>query len=219
MKKSIKVVVSLILCLTMLFAFTSCNFAIRADVLFSGSFGNNYIGSAFWNELFNTAGDPQYVWVETYDDLAEVVEKMKEQGTMIPRTPVFDCEDDGFDVKFRISYRESTVFGKNKSYCEKYLYDVSITCYVFFEEVSVENYESDPEGYDYFEVVKFNDGSVIDDPTAYDDIEFVVRTDNASVFDVIYNGRYQFECMKGVKSFEITNEQLEIFKSTLKVIE
>ena len=98
MKKVTKILISILLLVSIVCSFVSCS-AI-----------NNVIGKLVAVDgpgcgLANYEYD--VYWVETYDEMLDILSKMKAAGTDTPKIPAFNCDEHGIDVKFRISVHET----------------------------------------------------------------------------------------------------------------
>ena len=221
MKKTVKIFISVIICVSVLLSLVSCNLldAIN-DFLNRNSDGP---GSA-WHHVY------QYMWVETYDEMLEIVERTKAYGTEIPQIPAFNCEQYGIDVKFAIQVKNS-VFNElddKYEYFDRKINQFLVVCCVFFEDVTIEEVKR----YVYLPTCNcayvpsvYMTGSAnrhhIDNPEDASDVNIEKSEINSETtwYYVKYKGKYQFRLISNYKEFEITEEQIEILEKTITIIE
>lgn len=166
-------------------------------------------------------------WVETYDEMVDIANKMKSSGTEVPQFIAFDCEEDGIDVKFRIILSKSDVekIEDGQSFYDIKLSYVDIKCYIFSENISIaelEKYELSSPLHYHYTIEKYNKHDVIQSVEGANDLR-IDRADpgvaqETGRLHVFYFGKYQFYLQKGDQGAELTDEQIEVLEKTLVVI-
>lgn len=215
MRKIKKSVVALLLLVSVMFSFASCDLINEVKDFLDVDFGGP--GTTSYDAI-------AVKWVETYEEMIAIVEKMRATGTEVPQIPAFNCEEYGIDVKFRILFYSSYI-----SYLEegKEIYDIpiiSVTCYIFFEDVTIddlEKYHTTPSGMNGYCVTQRNYNIEINAPSITDSVEFSKNSVTSSErisYGVKYNGEYKFSIVAIDNDIALTKEQIEILKKTLVVI-
>ena len=81
-------------------------------------------------------------WVETYDECVEAIKLLESHGTYVYGEPLISYSGDIFDVKYRFIMHEMKCdkieFGADPF--DRYCYEVYVTCYVFFEDVEIDDF-------------------------------------------------------------------------------
>ena len=216
MKKVTKILISLLLLVSIVCSFASCE--VLEDVFnfmlnpFTPTFGPG-----------TRAVDMREVrWVESYDEMLEILNKMKNAGTSVPQFIAFDCEEYGIDVKFKISLSKKKDMAKlepGQSFYDIKLSYVHITCYLFSEDISVAELDKEgvygPKHYRY-QVSKADHSKIIPDFTDVNQLEIIDNADGRWI--VYYQGKTQIYLRPGDQGTELTEEEVEILKKTLVVI-
>lgn len=220
MKKSLKLVISFVLCLAMVLSFVSCGII---NVIEDACFYVTNISRKKYKGV--TAYDVLRVrWIETYEEAVTIVEKMRLNGETIPSIPAFDCEEYGIDVKFLIlfdsEYEKDLEEGKE-------IYDIpilSVTCYIFLEDITVNKlkmYHNYPHGMDGY-YTGTRDNFEIKTPKKTDYVKFSKNVERFNIestsYGITYNGEYQFSLYGTDVGIELTDEQIKILKKTIVVI-
>ena len=158
------------------------------------------------------------VWFETYDELIEAFELMRANGTEIPRMPYFDCEEYGMDVKFRIEFPRSAddKLQEGQNFFDRRLDNLNLYVYVFFEDVTIEELE-----YSYFNrylgfEIKTRGG--FREAKAFDNVKIYDANGDRKYY-VRYGGEVQFILKLNNKNVTLSEEQIEILKNCIKVIQ
>ena len=234
MKKMTKILISLLLLVSIVFSFASCE--VLEDVLVFMSGLNPFVpkfGRPKTKEDGLHAVDHYYEtkWVETYDEMVDILSKMKAAGTKTPQIPAFDCEEYGIDIKFQITLRRSDLMNleEGQNYYDIKLHDIYIDCYLFFEEITIEQIKARhsilhaPYGSFRLYAVEKKYFDILANPNDYDDLK--IHNDRADGtkeigrYHIYYDGKNQFYIQRSEADFELTEEQIEILKKTVVVIE
>ena len=86
----------------------------------------------------------EYYWVETYEELSDGIEALKENGstfdTMSNIIPAIETDDLPFDVKyvFFISGDQCRKYGEQGDFFDRKLENVTVLTYIFFDEVTID---------------------------------------------------------------------------------
>ena len=217
MKKTAKILISLLLIVSVALSIASC------DVLKSFSRLKNGPGTTY-------ADLHKSIWVDTYDEMVTVLSEMKAAGTKTPQIPTFNCDEHGIDVKFQIIIRKSDIadLEAEQSYYDVKLINIDIKCYLFFEDVSLEEaYAFGIYGPDmscrYYKIEKYESDDVLSSYDGVDDLDIhnIDDSGNSEIgrYHIYYNGKNQFYIQKSWADFELTEEQIEILEKTLVVID
>ena len=155
MKKMTKILISILLLVSIVCSFASC--ALGERLLFDG---RNDPYSLIHHEY-------KVYWVETYDEMLDILSKMKAAGTDTPKIPAFNCDEFGMDVKFRIMVHSSDVkkLKEGQKYYDRRLKKgVSIQCYIFLDDIDIPTLitrvYSIPSSVHYYAVKKYNSQEV-----------------------------------------------------------
>ena len=225
MKKLVRKIVCLFLCISVLLSLTSCDAIYKKLKEANSKVPPGYTGG------FNT--DPHYhntyeiKWLETYDELINAVTLLKANGTKIGdkrylrREPIFNCEEYGLDVKFCIKFNRNLAeeFKEGKDYFDRHIEYVDIKCYVFLESVSINELEYDLlSRYKRIRVGIISD-ELFDDPRGADDIRIYYSTDEnvKNGYYIYYYGKNQLGIDTNID--EIPEDVIEILEKTLTIIE
>ena len=214
MKKAVKILISIIICVSVLLSLVSCNLL---DAINDFLNRNKAGPGTTWADVYD------YMWVETYDEMLEIVERTRAYGTEIPQIPVFSCEQYGLDIKFAITV-ENRIFDELEDkyeYFDRKIKQFSAVCYVFFESVTIEDVEQ------YISIPYLNNcvysttvqDRRVDSPEGveYIEIEESHKIGMEKYYSVKYKGKNQFYLVSYYT--EITEEQIEILEKTLTIIE
>ena len=224
MKKTAKIVISIIICISVLLSLMSCNLldAIN-DFLNRNEDGP---GSA-WHHVY------QYMWVETYDEMLEIVERTRSYGTEIPQIPTFNCEQYGIDVKFAITV-ENDIFDELEDkyeYFDRKINQFSVISYVFFESVTIDELDTTsyslswlnggyiPSIYMSGNKVQYFIGNSEDNENIEIESSGDILGNESKRYSVKYKGKHQFYLVSYYEEFEITEEQIEILEKTIVIIQ
>lgn len=221
MKKTVKILISVIICISVLLSLVSCNLL---DAINDFLNRNEDGPGSTWYDVY------QFMWVETYDEMLEIVERTRAYGTEIPQIPAFACEEYGLDVKFAIIV-ENDIFDELEDkyeYFDRKINQFSVFSCVFFKDMTIEEVER------YGDLPTYNCAYVpsvymtgpanryhIDNPEGASDVNIEKSEINSETtwYYVKYKGKYQFKLINEYKEFEITEEQIEILEKTLTIIE
>ena len=214
MEKTVKIFISVIICVSVLLSLVSCNLL---DAINDFLNRNQDGPGTTWNDVY------QLMWVETYDEMLEIVERTRAYGTEIPQIPAFNCEEYGLDVKFAITVKNN-IFNElddKYEYFDRKINNFSVICCVFFESMTIEEvkrYSHIPRCNCVY--LKTETIRKIDSPKGANDVE-ITRSDSKKEDLVIYyKGKYQFILSaQEYDDFEITEEQIEILEKTITIIE
>lgn len=144
MKKIIIKIISVILVLmTLIFAFSGCNFFdLLPDLLPYGKgvhiFPEGYSGG--WG--LQPGAPLEYWWVETYEELIAAIELLESHGSTFRTERVFTCDEELFDVKYYFvitgdgRHGEKIKFGDDPF--DRWAYGVEIGTCVFFDDVTID---------------------------------------------------------------------------------
>ena len=147
MKKSLKLVISLVLCLAMVISFASCNIiGINQSKHPSG-----YTGGFNPNPKFHVG--LEIYWVETYEEAMEAIEHLEAYDNKIGQCIMSSYENEAVDAKYCFKlYKGNTKKRKKgqKWYDHKYS-QVTVSYYGFLDNVTIEEIEYSMIGrYKYF---------------------------------------------------------------------
>ena len=225
MRKFSKIFLSLLLLVAIMLSCASCDSSTNVfSMLFGIDGGRKSCG----------LDNYQYCvfWIDTYDEMIYVLDKMKAAGTQTPQIPAFNCEEYGIDIKFQIVLRRSAVeqLKEGQNYYDVKLSYVSIYCCLFFETVTLEQIqdyslhelESGFVNFRLYTVRKFKHSDVLEKPYYRN-----VRIHNEGLdgnpeygkYYIYYNTKNQFYMEKSHIHFDLTEEQIEILEKTLVIIE
>lgn len=191
---------------------------------------NGYTGGAYSSR--RTHFRAAFIWFETVDELNAALDLTRAHGTEIPQTPYFDCEEYGIDIKFLVTFPRRLVCDgrdmREQTSMDQKINYLKITAHVFFEDVSIEELEysyynsydgfsteknSSPEHQNYVEYPSEN-AEVTIYSFEHEDMEFF------DMYAVNYDGVLQFALREHRDSEHvITEEEWEIFKKTISIIE
>lgn len=219
MRKTAKIFISLLLLFAIACSFASCDLIKR--------FGDKDGPGTTYKEAHVA------IWVETYDELKFVLDRMKAAGTKTLQIPAFDCEEYGIDVKFQIVLRRSEAeqLQDGENYYDVKLNFVHIVCYLFFEEVTIEQIQarySIIEGskcseFRFYRVAMKNRYDVLTPPKDYEDFKIhnvgLNGETNSEIYYMYYDGKNQFYIERSRTYFDLTEEQLETLEKTVVLIE
>ena len=220
MRKIKKSLVALLLLVSVIFSFASCN-------LIDGV--NDFLDRNVDGPGGTYTDQYEIKWIETCDEMLTIIEKMRANGTEIPQIPLFDCEGYGIDVKFRIDIKKSFLneLEEGQEYYDKRMSNnvFSVRCYIFFQDVTIDELESCGQLmiYDCLKVV-IHHNITVEDPKDAKDIQILPNPLDASgpelmAYVVSYNGKNQFKLEKNQPDFVIAEEQIEILEKTIMLIE
>ena len=205
MKRILKPLICLVLCISVLLSLASCS-------LFGapGGPGTTY------HELYEEK------WIETADEMRQIVSLLRSHGSEIDPIPFFDCEEYGIDIKFCIAVPRELINGleEGEEIFDRRMDDLAIRVCVFFEDVTSEELEKrEFESYKCIYITDYQ--HLAKNPTGADDVEIKLDSDPSNnIYSVFYNGAYQFDFEKtSTNPFGITPEQIEILEKTVSIIE
>ena len=216
MKKTAKILISILLLVSIAFSFNSC--ALGERLSFDG---RNDPYSLIHHEY-------KVYWVETYDEMLDILSKMKAAGTDTPKIPAFNCDEFGIDVKFRIEVHKSDIekLKDGEEYYDRRLEkNFSIQCYIFLDDIDIQilkAYIDSIPSVHYYVVKKYNSQEV-ESFADFEDLKIHKQRSDGTTefreFHIYYNGKNQFYIKKYNEAQELTEEQIEILKKTVVVIE
>ena len=166
MKKTIKILISTMLCIAMLLSFASCNYINGIiNPQSNTNSGNNttnkkdrivpegYTGGLEYDLCFHEVY--AVYWLETYDEVLEAVELLKSHGSTIKRSIAFDCEGELLDVKFCFLYPRSKAqkLEEGKNFFDRKIDNGEFKWFAFFEDVTIDELlYSSVERYDVLDI-------------------------------------------------------------------
>ena len=225
MKKVVRMFINVIICISVLLSLVSCNLLDAINDFLNRN--DDGPGSA-WHHVY------QLMWVETYDEMLEIVERTRAYGTEIPQIPAFDCEEYGLDIKFAIQV-ENDIFDEledKDEYFDRKINQFLVICYVFFESVTIDELDITcyslfwlncgyiPSVYMSGNKVQYFIGNSEDNENIKIESEAYSNTNETRIkYSVKYKGKHQFYLVSDYEEFEITEEQIEILEKTLTIIE
>lgn len=151
MKRLLKTIICILICISALFSMISCD-------LINYFFDRDVDGPHPWHEgcvapdgytggtdiprvqLVDFLRSYIIVWFETYDELMEAVNLTKSYGTEIATTPYFDVEEYGIDIKFQVLISREMAkanLSNNGSYFAGKIDTIYINNELFFEFVEI----------------------------------------------------------------------------------
>ena len=150
MKRTAKLFVSLILLISILLAFVSCD---SIKELFNRQTGNRYQpADGFYVKTkdgytggFTNRQDEhdkyEIYWLETYDEVLEAIELLKSHGSTITPSLAFNCEGELMDVKYCFIFEKKNAepLEEGKNFFDRKIDDGIFSWYGFFEEISIED--------------------------------------------------------------------------------
>ena len=219
MRKIKKSLVTLLLLASVIFSFASCDLVVEIHNYFNeiGKYGKDGPGSTYWDNY-------EEIWIETYEEMLVIVEKMKANGTEVPQIPAFNCEEYGLDVKFMIALPKHFLnsLEEGQEFYDIKINNFSIRCAVFFEEITIETLKLYDGGTIYNKcltvTVESSRKSNVEIPTNTEDVT-IQPSDIDGIYSVKYNDKFQFQLKQGYINFTVTEEQFEILKKTVAIIE
>ena len=83
-------------------------------------------------------------WIETADEMRQIVSLLRSHGSEIDPIPFFDCEEYGIDIKFSVHVRRSLLkeIDEDEDIFDRKMDNLFILSYVFFEDVTAEDVEN-----------------------------------------------------------------------------
>ena len=235
MKKTGKIIISVLIIVAVVVSFTSCN--LLAPVLSKLGLYGNFGGKIEYDDSFPfpegyTGGvQPTYQfhltnevkWLETYEEALDAVTRLRAHGTEIGPIALFDCEEYGYDLKFCVifSRSKSEALSEGQNYFDRKLANVDIITCVFFEDVTIDELIfSSHYYYDSIEITAHDTRNATS--TQSNDIVNIEKYSinkeyEASSYLVTYNDSPQFT-FESTGYFELTYEQIGILEKTLVVI-
>ena len=224
MNKVIKKMICIAICFLSIISFASCD-SIRS-ILYPNKKScvpEGYTGGVMYDDHYHEVYEIK--WVETYEEMMDAVALLKSHGSTIYDTTVFNCEEDGLDFKFRFTSRrdKAPALQDGENYFDRCIEGVSITQYIFLEDVTIEELEySMWEGYEAMCVHKSSLYDKPDDLPAVENIEFVrwIAEDAQNgygQYQIRYNDRIQILLSMGYEECTLTEEQIDILKNSLEI--
>ena len=230
MKNFKKTLVSILLLISILFSFVSCDLIsdivdrltedpprYYAEYDESFPFPKGYTGGVETNYQWHL--DYEVKWLDTYDELKDAVTRLRAHGTEVDPTVLFDCEEYGLDLKFcLISPRYlSEELSEGQGYFDRKLIRVSISTYVFFEDASIDEIIFDWLLYDQsYKYVKIANHLLHPFSISEDD-KIKIETSNGATLYVYGNDEYKFKFEQ--YHYTVSEEDIEILEKTLVVFE
>ena len=207
MKRILKPLICLVLCISVLLSLASCSIFFPHLVAGPGTTER---------EVF------QEIFIETDEEMREIVALLKSHGSEINPILYFDCEEYGLDIKFCIAVRRVIVeqLEEGENLFDRRIDNLAIWACVFFEDVTSEELEKrEFESYKCIYITDYQ--HLAKNPTGADDVEIKLNSDPSNnIYSVFYNGAYQFGFEKtSTNPFGITPEQIEILEKTVAIIE
>ena len=220
MKSVFSKIISLVICISVILSCTSCNLWRVVPKGYTGGFNDN----PRYHKNY------EFKWLETYDELMDAVTTLYKNNNSIVSedslslVPIFKCEEYGLDVKFCIKFSKFGVSEQKRGqdYFDRKIGRIDIACYVFFEDVSIEELVySKTKDYKHIKAVQYSIEGEFDDPSGAEDIRiYRAAPDEAKEgeYVVYYHGKEQL-LIQRVKIDEIPEDVIEILEKTLTVIE
>ena len=149
MKKSFKLIIGVILCLSMLLSFVSCQYI---DVFFNNdtkdkvSTDNDRIVPRGYTGGVCGALTYHYeyavYWLETYEEVLSAIELLKSHGSTIKRDIIFTYDTDMFDVKYCFEYKRSKAepLEEGKNFFDRKIDEGSFQWYAFYDDVEIDDF-------------------------------------------------------------------------------
>ena len=234
MKKTAKILISLLLIVSVALSIASCEavgyILSRFDRTESrGPYDwyegcpvpKGYTGGLFvpyeFHELY------EIKWLETYEELQDAITRLRAHGTEIHPIALFDCEEYGFDLKFCIVFkRPKEQLSEGQGYFDRKLDGVEISTYVFFENITIEELV-------YKEVItlqcihinNYKDSHFFANReiTGSFSIEEVVEWSSLTYLYQVYSNGSALFPFYTYWDLHLTEEQIEILEKTLVVID
>ena len=224
MNKVIKKMICIAICFLSVISFVSCDDIY--DILYPNKKSyvpEGYTGGIEYDDHFH--GVYEIKWVETYEEMMDAVTLLRSHGSTIYDTTVFNCEEDGLDVKFCFTSRrdKAPALQDGENYFDRCIDGVSITQYIFLEDVTIEELEySMWEGYEAMCVRKSSLYDKPDDLPALENIEFVrwIAEDAQNGYghyEIRYNDRIQILLSMGYEECTLTEKQIDVLKNSLEI--
>ena len=213
MRKIKKSLVALLLLVSVIFSFASCNLIDGVNDFLD----RNADGPGTTEEDLYEA-----CWIETYEEMLVVVEKLKANGTEVPIIPAFDCEEYGLDIKFQfiISKHLLKNLEDGQEFYDTKISNLNVKCVVFLEDVTIKTLKSYGLGiYNKCLLVNKIQGVDPEPPTSAAVVNIQPSATVEGRFSVNYNRKAQFALQRGYIEFDLTEEQIEILKKTVAIIE
>ena len=167
----------------------------------------------------------EYYWVETYEECIEAIELLKLNGSTFLDDAILTYEGNNIDIKYCFKFhgdQEKITYGENP-YNRKAT--VSISVYVFFEEVSIENInyslirDYDAYSIEISEFYKHAVNDITNESIQYGDWE----TRNNRYIRKIYFGKEELLTIQssffGEKEISFTDEFVDVFLWECKIVE
>ena len=207
MKKIINAAVCFMICFAILSSMTSCDI-IR-------NYQNKYDDGPV------TEADVAEWYCVDYEEVIAIRTLLKSHGSIMQQIPYFECETPGVDVRFVIYLPKgwSDDLENKMDYFDKRMDNLIMHCCIFLKETSYT--DLDFYFYEYLDCIRVDPyrrehSKVIESPVGAEDID--VYRDGDRTYKVFYNGKEQF-LLETNRGFELTQEQLELFKQSIAIIE
>ena len=233
MKKTAKILTSILLLVSVVLSFVSCRAVgyIISCLDTSGARGysewyegcpvpEGYTGGFNKNYQYHTVTEIK--WLETYDEMVDAVTRLRAHGTEIDPIALFDCEEYGFDLKFCMEFnRPKEPLSEGQGYFDRKLIGVIVNTYVFFEDITIEKLV-------YSAVDMYKNVSTVNN-RYHSDLTAIQSTDTVTIEEVVVLDDlitwYSVHCnatdlftLTSSSCFKLTEEQIEILEKTLVVI-
>lgn len=223
MSKLIKIILNILVCLSFVISLTACDllnvFGIRQgnDDIVPNGYTGGVTNDKHYHYVYET------VWLETYDELTNALTLLKSNSSEIPKTPIFNCEKYGIDVKYRISFSrdKSEKLQEGREYFDRRLERITVTWYAFFEELTVEELIYSRWNR-YYSASVFFDSERIDIPSDVNDVMISIKEPypNEDIeYNVFYSEKNQFKILMNSPESYLSEEQLDILEQTIEFIE
>ena len=158
MKKSFKIFISTILCLSVLFSIASCDYISgiinpkddtnptsnttkdntnkdnKKDRIVPVGYTAGITGDYHAHLVYG------YYWLETYEEVLEAVELLKSHDSTILRSIAFDCDDEILDSKFCFKYARSKAepLEEGKNFFDRKIDNCEFIWFGFLEDVNID---------------------------------------------------------------------------------
>ena len=193
MKKFMRILVSSLLCLAMIFTMSSCDLVSElvgkftdtpddtipdsepADDVVNPQKPGEHTHSSRFPEGYTAGfgGDPcmfdtiGFYWLETYDEVLEAIELLESHGSQINSRFGFTCDGEPYDIKwcFKFEWRYAEELEEGKNFFDRKIDGGAFSCYIFRKDVTIDVLDySYASFYDYLYVRTVDTNVNVEDP-------------------------------------------------------
>ena len=246
MKKLMRILVSSLLCLAMIFTMSSCDLVSElvgkftdtpddtipdsepADDVVNPQKPGEHTHSSRFPEGYTAGfgGDPcmfdtiGFYWLETYDEVLEAIELLESHGSQIESRFGLTCDGEPYDIKWCFSFRWSKAeeLEEGKNFFDRKIDGGYFNCYIFRKDVTIDvlNYSK----ITFYDVLYFQDQNtdvIIEDR---ENLSYNYCEYNGHPgYDFIYSGKKIAWLRHGRDHDEhLTDEYLEALLDSLVVV-